>query len=353
MVKIAPEEEPVSEGKAASIPLKSTSRLMKMSLEKDSASGEDRIRYAISDRVIDSLNSIVPLYDPEKYSPFTVSYFSTLAESLHGRTFYADNPDSLVYDIMEILTSRLNEGTDIVFLIDKTGSMDDDIDTVKQNLNIIMDYLSKFSRVKVGMALYGDKNFHYDLWYNRTDLTHNIDEVRNFMDTYKTLGNADTPESVNDGIVRTVREMNWTPGNRRLMLVIGDACSQQPPMSGYTNAQVIRACDSMQVKFNLYPIVLAATKKSQATTYVKADFVSVYPNPANEACYLQIKEKGNYYYEINDMSGKALLNSRISSTDRLSRTTVRLGDLPAGSYLVQVYNEDISRYYSMPLIIQH
>lgn len=167
MVKIAAEEEPEFKSRAASIPLKSNSKLMKMSLEKDSVSAEDKIRYAISDRVIDSLNSIVPIYDPEKYSPFTISYFSTLSEALHGRTFYADNPDSLVYDIMEILTSRLNEGTDIVFLIDKTGSMDDDIDTVKQNLNIIMDYLSKFSRVKVGMALYGDKNFHYDLWYNR------------------------------------------------------------------------------------------------------------------------------------------------------------------------------------------
>ncbi len=328
---------------------KTDSRIQKRKVVKDSLN-EDKAQYTINDNIIDSLNRIVPLYDKTTYNQLSVTYFSTLADSLHGKSYFANNADGVMLSIMDVLTSRINEGTDIVFLIDKTGSMDDDIEKVRSSLQMIMDYLSKFNNVKVAMAFYGDKNYHYNLWYNRTDLTNNISTIKNFMETYTTIGNPDVAESVNDGIVRTVEEMNWTPGNRRLMLVVGDAQSQIPPYSSYSQSQVIHKCDSMQVKFNLYPIIIASKQTFVEKIYDKnKDFANVYPNPANDYCHLKLPGNETMFYEINDLTGRKLIYSNTTSTG----INVQLNNLPSGEYLIQIYNQDLSKFYSKPLIIQH
>jgi len=348
-VRIPNDETPFVKEEQKTEPIKPASRIQNRKIIKDSLN-ELKAHYSISDKVIDSLNKIVPLYDKESYNQLSISYFSTLADSLHGRSYFADNADGVMLSVMDILTSRINEGTDIVFLVDKTGSMDDDIENVKNSLNMIMDYLSKFNNVKVAMAFYGDKNYHYNLWYNRTNLTNNIRIIKDFMETYSTIGNPDVAESVNDGIVKTVEEMNWTPGNRRLMLVVGDAQSQLPPYSSYTQSQVIHKCDSMHVKFNLYPIIIASKQTFVEKIHEKSkEFVNVYPNPANDYCHLKLQGIETIYYEINDMTGRAV----ISSNTNASGINVQVNNLPSGNYLIQVYNQDLSKFYSKPLIIQH
>lgn len=337
----------VKEEQKTEVP-KPVSRIQKRKVIKDSVE-EPKVLYAISDEIIDSLNNIQPLYDQGNYNQLAVSYFSTLADSLHGRSYFADNSDAVMLSVMDILTSRLNEGTDIVFLVDKTGSMDDDIENVRNSLHMIMDYLSKFNNVKVAMAYYGDKNYHHNLWYNRTDLTNDVSVIKDFMETYTTIGNPDVAESVNDGIVRTVEEMDWTPGNRRLMLVIGDAQSQLPPYSSYTQSQVIHKCDSMQVKFNLYPIIIASRQTYVEKVHGVSEFAKVYPNPANEYCHLKLPGNETIFYEINDMTGKKILSSSTNSTG----INIQLNNLPSGTYLIQAYNQDYSKFYSKPLIIQH
>ncbi|MES2762147.1 MAG: T9SS type A sorting domain-containing protein [Bacteroidota bacterium] len=329
-------------------PIASKSRVLKRKVVKDSLN-ELKAEYTVNDAIIDSLNKIKPLFDNTLYNNVAVSYFSSLSDSLHGRSYFADNSDGVMLSVMDVLTSRINQGTDIVFLVDKTGSMDDDIATVKNSLNMIMSYLSQFNNVKVAMAFYGDKNYHYDLWYNRTNLTNNVSDIERFMETYSTIGNPDVPESVNDGIVRTVEEMNWTPGNRRLMLVIGDAQSQLPPYSGYSQSQVIRKCDSMQVKFNLYPIIIASKQKAVEEIHKDEPFVTLYPNPANNVCHLKMSGLETTYYEIKDMTGRSLVNSYTNGTN----VDIAVNNLPSGSYLIQVYNQDLSKFYSKPLIVQH
>ncbi len=347
-VRIPKEETPFVREEQKTELVKSVSRIQNRKVVKDSLN-EVKAHYTISDEIIDSLNKIVPLYDKESYNQLAISYFSTLADSLHGRSYYADNSDAVMLSVMDVLTSRINEGTDIVFLVDKTGSMDDDIENVRNSLNMIMDYLSKFNNVKVAMAYYGDKNHHHNLWYNRTNLTNNIRIIKDFMETYSTIGNPDVAESVNDGIVRTVEEMNWTPGNRRLMLVIGDAQSQLPPYSGYSPSQVIRKCDSMHVKFNLYPIIIASKQTFVEKIHENKEFAKVYPNPANDYCHLKLPGNETIYYEINDMTGRKVLSSNTTSAS----VNIQVNNLPSGTYLIQIYNQDYSKFYSKPLIIQH
>lgn len=305
--------------------------------------------YTVRERFIDSLNKIIPVYNKEKYSKVSVSYFTSLAHSLGGRTYFTAHADSLTSTIMDILTSRLDDGTDIVFLIDKTGSMDDDLEKVKGSINMIMDYISGFHNVKLGIASYGDKNYQYDFWYNRIDLSSDPQQLKSYMESYTTIGNPDVAESVNDAIVRTVREMNWTEGSKRLMLVIGDAPSQQPPLSSFTEKEVIAVCDSMHVKFNLYPIILSVTPDGQRDTPFKNDFVKTYPNPVNQYLNADFNEEGEYFYELDDISGRKILQNRLDQKN----STIDMSPVPNGTYLLQVYNQGTDKYYSSKVIIQH
>jgi hypothetical protein len=251
--------------------------------------------------------------------------------------------------MLEILTSRLNDGTDIVFLIDKTGSMDDDIAEVKNSLEYIFKYLSKFSNVKVGIATYSDKNYHYDLWYDYMDLTSNIDDARKFMDSYTTISNPDIPESANDAIINTVNNMSWTPGNRRLMMIIGDAPSQQGPLTTATDDDVIRKCAAMNIKFNLYPIVIATNPYDKDPSKMDRNFVKLGPNPASSTVQLTFNTTDNYQYEINDITGKRVSSARTFG----SSMSIDVSQLKNAVYLIQVSNPDFSKYFSTQLVVQH
>lgn len=309
------------------------------------------VHYNIDQSTIDSLNSIKSVYDALNYDEMAVSFFTTLSENLHGKTFFANNADSVASSIMNILTSRLNDGTDIVFVIDKTYSMWDDIEKVKNSLSTIMDYLSTFSNVKLGVATYGDKNYHYNFWYDRVDLTTDIRTVKDYVNKITVIENPDTPESVNDAILKTVQETNWTPGNKRMMLVIGDAPSQQPPLSDYSTDFVVKKCNEMNVKFNLYPIIIAVD--GHAKTPVESagpDLLThVYPNPVVSNLRVEMNQQGDYLIEVIDEGGRVVMNKEERS---IKASNLDLGQVPNGKYFVRVLSEKNNTSTASIVIVQ-
>jgi hypothetical protein len=55
------------------------------------------------------------------------------------------------------------------------------------------------------------------------------------------------------------------------------------------------------------------------------------------------------YYEIKDMTGRDILSSNTMN----SEITIPLQNITSGSYLIQVFNRDLTKFYSKPLIVQH
>ncbi len=309
------------------------------------------VAYDVNDKIIDSLNKIIPLYDTTIYSKMAVSYFTSLAKDLHGRAFFTPDADSLVNVIMEILSTRINDGSDIVFLIDKTSSMEDDIAKVRKSMDLILDYLKQFDNVKVAIAEYGDKNWQYDFWYNSTELSNDIEGMKSFLNENLTLGNPDIPESVNDAIVKTVTEMNWTEGNKRLMLVIGDAPSQEGSLSEYTQEQVIEKCDSMNVKFNLYPVIisLSPAQRVWVNPFVQRDFLTTYPNPVNDYLNVELDANGFFYYQVNDLNGRLVLQGSVAN----KKDVIPVYSLTNGNYLLQIYDQTYKNYNTKMIVVQH
>ena len=168
-------------------------------------------------------------------------------------------------EVPTIITNIIDEiaiaNTDLVFLIDNTGSMGDDITEVKNSITSIISHLPSGTRLSI--AVYNDANEDPSGWYDYFDLTTDYTAAQDYLNNISVYGGGDWPESVFDGIYNTVDSLSWSSGAKRMMLVIGDA----PPLDGaystHTLTQVIDKCASMSVDVNLYPLLIGGSKSSK------------------------------------------------------------------------------------------
>lgn len=179
--------------------------------------------------------------------------FDILAEFTGGTVYNANSADEVPDAIIDIINDNAPANTDLVFLIDNTSSMSDDIFEVKNSINNIIDQLP--SGVRLGMATYNDANTTID-WYFSLDLNSDYNQAITFLDDIGVFGGGDAPESVYDGIYLTLNQMSWNSTSERIIIVIGDA----PPLEGsrtvYTLKNVVDEANRLDIDVNLYPILI-------------------------------------------------------------------------------------------------
>jgi len=129
---------------------------------------------------------------------------------------------------------------DVVFVIDSTGSMADEIRTVKTHLiKIIKEVEGGQPRpyLRVGVVTYRDHELEEkEYLYRKFDLTNDINAAVNFINGIEAYGGGDLPEAVADGLDVAINQMNWNdivytqnqqinpvPSTKRLIFLIGDA----------------------------------------------------------------------------------------------------------------------------------
>ena len=196
-------------------------------------------------------------------------WFELLAQETGGEYNIAGTSDNLVATIIDVLNSHANEGSDLMFLIDKTGSMGDDIEEVRNGLTDIIDALPADCRL--GLASYVDlacdSLWTGGSWFDFQNLTEDHDLIQELIDDLSTTGGCDWPESVFDGIYRCLNQGEWESDNK-LIMVIGDAppliqpCTlpltnlQPYECTEYSATEVIDLCNSTDIVANLYPILV-------------------------------------------------------------------------------------------------
>ena len=205
----------------------------------------------------------------------TENSFGLLADLTGG--YYSTTPsaDSLTDVIIALIDSFATEGADVMFLIDKTGSMVDDIAAVQLGLTSIIAALP--SNCRLGLASYGDMiadsvwGWGGNDWYDSEDLTLNHSNIQVLVNSLSTTGGGDIPESVFDGLYRTIDNTSWQAGNK-LLIVIGDApplitpCNlpltpaQPVECTMHSIMDVVNACLANSVVTNLYPVVIGPIK---------------------------------------------------------------------------------------------
>ncbi len=123
---------------------------------------------------------------------------------------------------------------DVVFCVDTTGSMGDEIDVVKEQMRqMVADIVAGEPKpdVRFGLVIYRDRG---DEYVTKThELIGDVEEVTARINAIVANGGRDYPESMNEALHVAVQDMNWdlATGTGRLLLLIADA----PPHMDYEN----------------------------------------------------------------------------------------------------------------------
>ena len=154
----------------------------------------------------------------------------------------------------------LSNTIDIAFVVDATGSMGDEIEFLKLELeDVIRNTFSKYADLdlNVGSVFYRDKGDEYVT--RRIDFQTELLKVLNFIKLQRAAGGGDTPESVNEALRTALDSLRWHENARTKMLfLILDA----PPHDEAKTEmfELIKKAASMGVR--IVPVVCSGAEKS-------------------------------------------------------------------------------------------
>ena len=142
---------------------------------------------------------------------------------------------------------------DIVFVMDTTGSMGEEIDRLKATIQIINDNISTLKprpAVRFGMVLYRDRG---DEYITKTiQLTNNLSAFEKELAKVKAGGGGDRPEDLESALDETINKINWNTDGIRLAFVITDADAHLD--YGRTYTYIDASVDAKNKGIKLYTI---------------------------------------------------------------------------------------------------
>ncbi len=164
---------------------------------------------------------------------------------------------------------------DVMLLIDATGSMETQIEQLKNNiLSISAQVAALPSRpnLRFGMVSYRDVGDEYVT--RVTDFTPKVDNFQDELLHVYAMGGGDTPEAMNEGLHRAIWDVNWRVDDTvSLIILVADAPPHiDEPGYGqdYDYAQEMKNAASLGIK--IYPII-ADTGNVEAEYRNQAEFV--------------------------------------------------------------------------------
>lgn len=122
---------------------------------------------------------------------------------------------------------RLGNGqsVDIVFALDTTGSMAEEIDAAKRTIFAIANTIrgtQKNADLRIGLVAYKDSDADSAYITKPFPLTRDLDAVYAELASYTAAGGDDFPELVTVAMSDAI-DMQWRPNAKKLMFLVGDA----------------------------------------------------------------------------------------------------------------------------------
>ncbi|HKY75195.1 MAG TPA: vWA domain-containing protein [Acidimicrobiia bacterium] len=139
---------------------------------------------------------------------------------------------------------------DVLFLIDTTGSMGDEIDRLKDSVRSVAERISGLpgdADLRLGMTVYRDRG---DLFVTRTfDFTASVDVFKTALAEVRAGGGGDTPEDLNAGLHQAVTSPSWRGDDTvKLMFLVADAPPHLDYQDGPDYADDVRAAARRGIK---------------------------------------------------------------------------------------------------------
>ncbi|MEM8529229.1 MAG: vWA domain-containing protein [Chloroflexota bacterium] len=175
---------------------------------------------------------------------------------------------------------------DVLFLLDATGSMGDEIAQIQQTIISIADRIDQFSprpELRFGLVAYRD---HGDDFVTRTyDFTSDVDAFEELLLSVSADGGGDEPEALNEGLHETMNKVTWSDDAVRLVFLVADAPPHEP--NNYNYVDEVRAAVTQGIK--IYPIAASNTDDHaeyvfrQLAQQTLATFIFLTYQPGQEA----------------------------------------------------------------------
>jgi Mg-chelatase subunit ChlD len=139
---------------------------------------------------------------------------------------------------------------DVLFLIDTTGSMGDEIDRLKDSVRSVSERIAGLPGdvdLRLGMTVYRDRR---DLFVTRTfDFTSSVDVFKAALADVRADGGGDTPEDLNAGLHQAVTAPSWRGDDTvKLVFLIADAPPHLDYQDGPDYAADVRAAARRGIK---------------------------------------------------------------------------------------------------------
>ncbi len=173
------------------------------------------------------------------YSSKAVEAFDEIAT---GMIIYSKGPDTIVNDVMKSLSEvPKDQPADIVFAIDATGSMWDDIERLKKELvPALTEELKERYNVRLGLLFYRDftDNFRFQgLPVQLSPFTENEDvffaKLNQMSIREGSFLGGDIPEAVYEALYASIRYYMWNKDAYKKIILIGDAEPHESPRGVY------------------------------------------------------------------------------------------------------------------------
>ncbi len=189
----------------------------------------------------------------DDYNPVASDKFKEISQDI----IYSKGPETIIEDIRSILKDLEHpEDLDLVFAIDATGSMKNDIEKLKSDLmNLLVDQFGKDSGMRVGLLFYRDYGDTYkymnlpvrifSFTTNLTTFSKNLNSVR----IYGTEG-GDIPEAVYEAMYAASEFYTWRNTAQKQVILIGDAEPHPTPRGSgkYSKDYVMDLAKSKGIK---------------------------------------------------------------------------------------------------------
>ncbi|OJX29912.1 MAG: hypothetical protein BGO86_05645 [Chryseobacterium sp. 36-9] len=159
---------------------------------------------------------------------------------------------------------------DLVFMVDATGSMGDEINYLKSELLDVLKKVEsnlKNTNVRYGSVFYRD---HGDDYVTRKfNFSNDAENLINFIKKQNAKGGGDQPEAVVEALETSVDELSWSNGNAtKIMFLLLDA----PPHLSDENIEKLHQKIKLAAKKGITIIPIAASDTDKQTEYLMRTF---------------------------------------------------------------------------------
>ncbi len=262
--------------------------------------------------------------------------FKNLATTTGGKLTVLSKSDEIQEVIGDLIRKYGDDGLDLMIIMDKTGSMSDDLIQVKEGLKDILRGMSLYPNSRLAMATYGDKHVDKEDWYSFESFEEEHARMGAHIESISVTGGGDYKESVYDGVYRALEEGFFRSRSRRMVILIGDAPGHEGKKSEYSLRDILRISRRDRIKMIFYPIIIHPGKRSlTGGSSRKSDqgamIESIYPNPSTGVANLRFYEAQPLEVTIYNQNGTVVRNYSFAQKE----LRIDLSDKEAGLYLIR------------------